>query len=501
MIFLVWKSRHAGGSERKNSLLRTPVLLFAAFAALILLQTGARATESLLSYEKPWAGDLDGMLERRKIRVLVPYSKTFYFLDGATQRGIAYEGMQIFGKWLNKQLGTGHLKVRVIMIPTARDELFSGLVAGRGDIALGNITITPERLKIVDFSDPFAKGVKEIVVAGQGAPALGGLDDLAGQEIFVRTSSSYYESLKHLNEEFLNSSRKPMNLLPADESFEDEDLLEMANAGLVSFIVVDEHKAVAWEPVFENVKLYPDVAVRTGGETAWAFRKNSPKLKEMINRFVAGHKQGTRLFNVVTKRYLQDTKWVKNALFEEEFQRFKDAVEFFKKYSDKYDFDWLMVAALAYQESRIDQSLRSPAGAVGVMQMLPATAKDPNVNIPNIDELEHNIHAGIKYLRFIRDRYFEKEPINEANKMLFTFASYNAGPARVAKLRLEAEKKGLDPNVWFRNVEIVAAKRIGRETVQYVSNIYKYYTAYRLIMDKLQLKKEAKEKNRLGSLK
>jgi membrane-bound lytic murein transglycosylase MltF len=197
---------------------------------------------------------------------------------------------------------------------------------------------------------------------------------------------------------------------------------------------------------------------------------------------------------VVTKRYLQDTKWVKNALFEEEFQRFKDAVEFFKKYSDKYDFDWLMVAALAYQESRIDQSLRSPAGAVGVMQMLPATAKDPNVNIPNIDELEHNIHAGIKYLRFIRDRYFEKEPINEANKMLFTFASYNAGPARVAKLRLEAEKKGLDPNVWFRNVEIVAAKRIGRETVQYVSNIYKYYTAYRLIMDKMQLKKEAKQK-------
>ena len=188
------------------------------------------------------------------------------------------------------------------------------------------------------------------------------------------------------------------------------------------------------------------------------------------------------------------TRNVKKILFEEEFQRFKDAVEFFKKYADKYDFDWLMVAALAYQESRIDQSLRSPAGAVGVMQMLPATAKDPNVNIANIDEIEHNIHAGVKYLRFIRDRYFEKEPMNEANKMLFTLASYNAGPARVAKLRLKAEKKGFDPNVWFRNTEIVAAKRIGRETVQYVSNIYKYYTAYRLIMDKLQLKKEAKLK-------
>lgn len=494
MIFLVWKSCHACGSRLKNSLLQASALLFATCALLIFIPTGVRSTESLLSNEKPWVGDFDGMVERRKIRALVPYSKTFYFLDGATQRGISYEGMQIFGKWLNKELGTGHLKVRVIMIPTARDELFSGLVEGRGDIALGNITITPERLKIVDFSDPFAKGVREIVVAGQGAPALNILGDLSGREIFVRISSSYYESLKDLNEKFVKSGRKPINLLPADESFEDEDLLEMANAGLVSFIVVDEHKAAAWEPVFENVKLYPDIAVRTGGETAWAFRKNSPKLKEMINRFVAGHKQGTMLFNVITKRYLKGTKWVKNALSEKEFQKFQNAVQFFRKYADKYDFDWLMIAALAYQESRIDQSLRSPAGAIGVMQMLSATAKDPNVNIPNIEKLENNIHAGIKYLRFIRDRYFEKESMNEANKMLFTFAAYNAGPARVAKLRSEAEKKGLDPNVWFRNTEIIASKRIGRETVQYVSNIYKYYTAYRLIIDKLQLKKEAKQK-------
>ena len=194
-----------------------------------------------------------------------------------------------------------------------------------------------------------------------------------------------------------------MEIVPADDYFEDEDLLEMANAGLISFLVVDEHKAVVWEPIFENVSLYPNLAVRTGGESAWAFRKGSPKLKAMINRFVAGHKQGTMLFNMITKRYLENTKWVKNALVEEEFQRFKDAVELFKKYADKYDFDWLMIAALSYQESQIDQSVRSPAGAIGVMQMLPATAKDPNVNIPNIENLENNIHAGVKYLRFLRD--------------------------------------------------------------------------------------------------
>ncbi len=473
---------------------RVMPLFIAALSVLMFAHAEGWTIESLLELDEEWTGDLDGMVERHKIRVLAPYSKTFYFLDGATPRGISYEGMRIFEDWLNQQLGKGHLQVHVVMIPTARNELFSGLVAGRGDIAAGNLTITPERRRIVDFSDPFAKGVKEIVVAGPEASALKSLDDLAGQEVFVRASSSYYESLKRLNGEFKKARKAPVRLLLADECLEDEDLLEMANAGLISFIVVDEHKAEAWAPVFENVTLYRDLAVRTGGEIGWAFRKNSPRLKEVINRFVDGHKQGTLLFNVITKRYLKNTEWVKNALAEEEFQRFRKAVEFFKKYSDQYDFDWLMVAALAYQESRIDQSLRSPAGAIGVMQMLPATAKDPNVNIPNLEDLEDNIHAGVKYLRFLRNRYFEKEPMNEADKTLFTFASYNSGPARVTGLRREAETVGLDPNVWFRNVEIVAARRIGRETVQYVSNIYKYYVAYRLIIEKLQLKKEAKKK-------
>jgi membrane-bound lytic murein transglycosylase MltF len=116
--------------------------------------------------------------------------------------------------------------------------------------------------------------------------------------------------------------------------------------------------------------------------------------------------------------------------------------------------------------------------------------------VANIEEMENNIHAGVKYLRFMRDRYFEKEQMDDLNKMLFSFASYNAGPAKVSQLRKQARKAGLDPNAWFRNVEIIAAKRIGRETVQYVSNIYKYYVAYRLIVDKLESKEEVKKGKR-----
>ncbi|MGD9349980.1 MAG: transglycosylase SLT domain-containing protein, partial [Desulfobacterales bacterium] len=271
---------------------------------------------------------------------------------------------------------------------------------------------------------------------------------------------------------------------------EDEDLLEMMNVGLIPMIVIDDHKAEFWSKIFKDLKLYPDVKLRSGGQIAWAIRKNSPRLKNVIDRFIHLHKKGTLKGNILYRRYLQNTRWVRNALAEKDLQRFKDAVKYFKRYSKRYDFDWLMIAAMAYQESGIDQSKRSPAGAVGVMQLLPETATDPNVNIRNIHVMEHNIHAGVKYLRFLHDRYFENESMDALNKMLFAFASYNAGPGKVIKLRQETQQSGFNPNVWFRNVEIIAARRIGSETVQYVGNIYKYYIAYRYIVKEFEQKKE-----------
>jgi membrane-bound lytic murein transglycosylase MltF len=286
-----------------------------------------------------------------------------------------------------------------------------------------------------------------------------------------------------------------MNLVAADETFEDEDLLEMVNAGLIPMIIMDSHKAHFWEQIFDNIKVHPTIAVRSGGEIAWSFRKDSPKLKAVVNEFVKGHKKGTLLGNIILKRYLRDTKYVKNALSQQELDKFEAMLALFEKYAGQYDFDYLMVAAQAYQESGLDHSMRSPAGAIGVMQLLPSTAADPNVGIPDIENLEKNIHAGTKYLRFIVDRYYKDEPMDEVNKMLFAFASYNAGPARVNDLRVKTAEMGLDPNVWFHNVEVAAAKKIGRETIQYVSNIYKYYIAYRMIVDQMQKKARLLEGN------
>jgi membrane-bound lytic murein transglycosylase MltF len=435
-----------------------------------------------------WTGDFDGMVERRLIRALVVYSKTFYFLDGGEQKGATYQALKLFEERINKDLGTGHLKVHVLIVPVRRDRLLPALVEGRGDIAASNLTVTEERRKLVDFSDPVVTGVSEIVVTGPGVPAPLSLEDLSGKEIVVRPSSSYHESLRLLNAILARRSIAPIQLTPAEEYLEDEDLLEMVNAGLIPRVVVDSHKAEFWAQIFENIAVHPEVAVATSGEIAWAFRKRSPKLAAVVNAFVKENKVGTLMGNIIVNRYFRDAGYVEKSLSNEGMEKFRTTLEFFQKYAAMYDFDWLMLAALGYQESRLDQSLRSRAGAIGVMQLLPSTAADKNVGIPNIENLESNIHAGTKYLRFIRDRYFENEDMTDVEKTLFTFASYNAGPARIAALRGKALAMGFDPNLWFQNVEVVAAKEIGRETVQYVSNIAKYYVAYKRLSAELRRK-------------
>ena len=448
--------------------------------------------DSVLGASEKWSGDFDGMTERRVIRVLVVHNVMMFFFDRGQLRGATHDLFMEFEKFVNEKLKTGTLKTKVVFIPVSRNRLLPALAEGRGDIAAANLTITEARLKTIDFSDPLRTGVKEIVVTGSSAPKLSSLDEVAGREVYVRTSSSYYDSLLRLNTAFGKEGKKPVKIVAASELLEDSDLLEMVNAGLIPAVIVDDQKAEFWKDIFKEINLHPDIAVDTGGEIAWAFRKESPKLKEVINEFVKSNKKGSLMGNMLLKRYLKENKWARNATDPEELKKFRGTADLFKKYADQYEFDYLMTAALAYQESTLDHNKRSQVGAVGIMQVLPSTAADKNVGITDVDNLESNIHAGTKYLRFLRNRYFNDPGINDLNQTLFSFAAYNAGPAKVAKLRKEAAEMGFNPNVWFNNVEVAAAKRIGRETVQYVSNIYKYYTAYKLIQKKQQAVDKAK---------
>jgi membrane-bound lytic murein transglycosylase MltF len=442
---------------------------------------------------QPFKGDLDGMVKRRVIRVLTVQNPVLYFVDRGREAGITYEAIKAFEKQLNAKRGKTIVTVHVIAVPVARDRLIPGLLAGEGDIAAAQLTITPERKKQVDFSAPFATGVREVLVTGPAAPPVASLDELSGQELYVRPSSSYAEHLRKLNERFRAEGKAPVSITPAPEVLEDGDILEMVNAGLVPATVVDDVTADLYTQVFPALRKNSDIA-SAPGDIAWAFRKRSPKLAAAVNTFVKTHKQGSLKGNVLINRYLKTTKWVKNARSDEDRRRFDAMVELFKKYGKKYDLDYLLMGAQGYQESGLDQARRSRVGAIGVMQVMPATARDKAVNIPDIEKLESNIHAGIKYNRWIVDTFYRDPAITPLNRQLFAFASYNAGASRVASLRKEARRQGLDPNKWFNNVELVAAKRIGRETVSYVSNIYKYYLAYQMMTQRDQERIEAKAK-------
>jgi len=445
----------------------------------------------------PFYGDFDAMVEKRVIRVLVTYNKTNFFLDRGTQKGITADFLREFEKSLNKELRLGRRPLQVAAIPVLRDKLIPFLEEGRGDIAAASLTITPDRAQRVSFSVPARRNVGELVVTGPRSQALKGLDDLAGKRVFVRASSSYWESLEKLNASFRDRGLAAIEIAQASEYLETEDLLEMVNAGLIEITVADDYLARFWAQVLPDIVVHEDLAIATGRDISWAIRPDTDGLKARVDRFIEANRTGTLLGNMLFKRYLQDTKYVKNALAEEDRRRFGTLVTLFRKYSDQYDFDYLMVAAQGYQESGLDQSVRSRAGAIGIMQLLPSTAADKSVGIPDISTIDNNIHAGTKYLRYIADHYFDDPEIDDLNRTLFAFASYNAGPNRIRRLRSKAAEMGYDPNQWFRNVEVVVANEVGREPVQYVSHIFKYYTVYSLLTEqgeaRRQIRSQAEE--------
>ena len=434
--------------------------------------------------------DYEQMIERRVIRVVVPYGGYQFYYDEGRPRGAVYELVQRFETYLNEQLGRRNIKVYVVVIPVSREELLPALAKGHADFVAADLTITSERSAQFAFSRPTLTGINEVVVTGPEAPVVETLEDLAGQEISVRASSSYFEHLQRLADEFRENGQEPPVIQPLDELLESEDLLEMLDAGMFGMTVLDDYKAEFWAEVFPNIVVRNDLVVNEGGSIAWVTRKDTPDLMNKINRFLRKYGKGTLVGNDTFNRYLKDANRVRCAHSGQSTERTEELARIFRKYGERYDFDWLMLAAQGFQESGLRQDRKSPAGAVGIMQIKPSTAADRNVGIPDISTPENNIHAGARYMRFLADRYFDDDGINDLNRWLLSLAAYNAGPARVASMRREAAADGHDPNVWFDNVEIIAARRIGRETVTYVSNIFKYYVGYQIIAERGDIRSE-----------
>lgn len=446
---------------------------------------------------KPGFDSFDEMVAKRRIRVVVTYNHTHFFLDQGRARGIVADALHEWERALNQELKLGSPRLDLVAIPVSRDELLSHLEEGRADIAAGGITITPDRSARVDFSMATTRPLSELIIGGPDSPRLSRVEDLSGQTVMVSPGSSYHQHLVALNDRLHGLELPPVEILLAPDSLETEDLLEMVNAGLIPFTVSDDYLANFWAQVLDGLVVNQDLALATEQRLGWAVRKNADGLLEQLNRFVRDNRQGTLLGNMLINRYLKSTRFIDNAAERSDRSRFERLVGVFRQYASQYDFDHLLVAAQGYQESGLDQSARSAAGAVGIMQLLPSTAADKSVGIPDISSEENNIHAGVRYLSHLRERYFNDPAIDPLNAMLFSFAGYNAGPNRIRRLRNKAAELGYDPNRWFGQVELVVAHEVGQEPVRYVRNILKYYTAYRLIEAEAEKRRSASSTNGL----
>lgn len=423
---------------------------------------------------QPFIGDLDEIRQRRILRVLVSHNRTNFFETKKGKRGIEHDLIKAYENFINRGPRKERYKTHVVFLVRPFEQLFTDLLSGKGDIIAAGLTITPERQSFLDFTAPYIKDVKEVLVSHKDSPAITRLEDLAGQKVVVVANSSYLIHLVMFNQFLGLNGMEPIEIVTAESILEAEDILEMVNAGIFPYTVVDNHVAEIYQNTLTDLNIHDDIIFHHGGEIAWAINPNLPKLKDSLNTFIQSYaKPGRLLGNSVYKKYFENSYWIKKANLLSELDRIECLSYYLQLYSEFYEFDWYLIAAQAYQESNFNQNLTSHAGAHGIMQIKPSTASSKNVGIPNINNLEDNIHAGVKYLSFLRDQYFSDEKYSEEDKINFTLAAYNAGPARVKKMQRKAEEMGLDPNKWFYNVEVVARNTIGNETVDYVTKIQK----------------------------
>jgi membrane-bound lytic murein transglycosylase MltF len=452
------------------------------------------SAQSAVSLELPitlerQVGDLDGMIKRHQIRVLVVPSRSGFFYDQGQPHGIFYEAFDEFQRFANAKLKTGTLQINVTYIPVKPGQLEHALLQGLGDVIAYPVVITPEREKDVLFTTPIYSNVKQVIVTGPKAPAIASLEELSGKEVYVNPLTDYFENLKQVSDSFQKAGKPPILVRSADTNLTDEDLLEMVNAGLLPVTVTINVRASFWSKVLPHLMVHSNIVLKEEGHLAWVTRTDSSSLKKLLDEFISGREMGTSFGNTLQRRYLVNTKWVKDASSTEEMKKFQEYVRYFKKYAAEYDFDYLMLIAQGYQESLLEQSRRNPSGAVGIMQVIPKYAAAPPISIADVYIAENNIEAGAKMMYNISETYFKDDKLDALNRTLMCFAAYNAGPSRIVRLRKKAASEGLDPNQWFGNVELMVAKDVGQETTQYVNNIYKYYVAYKLTLEQAEVHK------------
>jgi len=433
-----------------------------------------------------YRADLDGIIERRYLRVLTSHGAFDYFLADGKPRGFQYEMVKAFVARLNKRhpAPRGQPPIEFDIIPVADGEMIPMLVAGRGDLVAARLTRTAGRDASVAFSRPYHT-VDEVVVQHRDGPAIEALDDLSGHSVSVRRSSSYYESLVDENARLGASGHAPIRIHTVDDALTTERILSLVSEGALERTIADSLVAEAVAAHHTELQVLSSVRLREGGRLAWAVPIGSKALLAEVDAFLPRYVEGSLHGNLAVKEYFGRLQPVQRALASGDAVSISPYDDVFKEFAARYGLDWRLLAAIAWQESRFDQRATNRSGATGVFQIKPVTAAEPYVGITDVKgaaNARNNIHAGIKYLAWIKARYFDPvSEMHEKDRIRMTLAAYNAGPRNVSRARKKAAEMGLDPNRWFRNVELAMLALRKREPVRYVSQINQSYVAYLLL--------------------
>jgi ABC-type amino acid transport substrate-binding protein len=411
------------------------------------------ATEDMLPAEfeaiwRPWRGDFDGMVERRVLRVLTPYGGYQFFYDAGRPRGATYEMLSRLEAYINEQLDRRHVRIYVVPIPVSRDQLIPGLVNGVGDLVATDLTVTPERRELVTFTRPLLTNIREVVVLGPTAPDIGTLDDLAGKEIFVRPTSSYAEHLREVSDNFAARGLAPPVVVPADEILEAEGLLDLLQGGVAGITIMDDYKAEFWASVMSSIDVRNDLVIAEGGSIAWAHRKEDTGLAALLDDFLRQYGKGSAFGNDVYRRYLKRPERVRCAGSPEAYAGILPIVNLLRRFGEEYAIDWLRLAAQGYQEAA-----------------RPALSASCRSNLPR------------------RQTGMLASMMSPRRKTIFTPAQNTCASSRIDTLatpRLMISIAGCLAWPLIMPGLQRFARRIGRETVAYVSNIYRYFLGYRL---------------------
>ena len=423
---------------------------------------------------------LERIIKDRYIRILTTRNSFDFYIYQGKNKGIQYEMTKEFIKYLNNKYAKNKSlpKIQFEMIPVENDQLIPMLVAGKGDIIAAGLSVTQERVKEVQFSKPY-KFVDEVIITRK---SIGDIP-FSTKTFFVRESSSYWEALSKYNRSV--EVRENVNLLPASEDLHTENIIELISLGKFDYTLVDSYIADMALKTYKDLHIHKSRAFGRNVPVAWSVRKNNRLLLKELNTFMDKVKEGSLLGNIFSNKYFSDM----NKIASHEFNLKTSTLSKFdiqlKKYSTMYNLDWKLMAALCYQESRFNPNIVNKWGAIGLFQIKQATVNESYIKIPKITGakyVENNIHAGIKYFNWIKSRYFDPNlEMTEATRLRMSLAAYNAGPATVLKAMKLAKKMKLNPNVWFRQVELAMLKMKKVEPVNYVSEINKRYISYHLL--------------------